>query len=108
MMNMFWVGLVAILLRAAVASNKLCTNCKHYMVVHSNALLTIGKCRAFAKWYDSETTMERKRDDMLMSNSISPESNDTVNYFYCATARAFDCMCGKEGTMYKENKDTIV
>jgi hypothetical protein len=84
------------------------------MVVHSNALLNIGKCRAFPKWYDSETTMERKRDDMLRSKNKSPTvSNDSteVNYFYCSTARAFDCMCGKEGTMFEEkneNKDTVV
>jgi hypothetical protein len=90
------------------------------MVVHSNALLNIGKCRAFPKWYDSETTMERKRDDMLRSkNKSTTVSNDSntvdrnaeVNYFYCSTARAFDCMCGKEGTMFEEkneNKDTVV
>ena len=74
------------------------------MVVHSNALLNIGKCRAFAKWYDSDTTMERKRDDMLMSKSQPPDGNDTVNYFYCSTARAFDCMCGKDGIMFEEKR----
>lgn len=113
---MFCILCIGLFMQYVIASNKLCTNCKNYMVVHSNALLNIGKCRAFPKWYDSETTMERKRDDMLRSKNKSPTvSNDSntvdVNYFYCSTARAFDCMCGKEGTMFEEkneNKDTVV
>jgi len=105
---MFRILCIGLFIQFAVASNKLCTNCKHYMVVHSNALLNIGKCRAFPKWYDSETTMERKRDDMLMSKDHHTtvfEGNDTTaDYFYCSTARAFNCMCGKEGIMFEERK----
>ena len=72
-----------------VIKPKLCLNCKHFIT--DNDTDKFGKCSLF--------TEKEKFDFYMLVNGIS--ENKHIEYYYCATARNSEDMCGKEGKMYK-------
>lgn len=68
---------------------KLCLNCKHFIT--DNDTGKFGKCSLFTK--------EEKNNFYEMVNGISENKN--IEYYYCASARNSEDMCGKEGKMHK-------
>jgi len=71
-----------------VIKPKLCLNCKHF--IKDNDDSKFGKCSLFQK---------EKLNFYMMVNGIS--ENKDIEYYYCATARNNEDMCGKEGKMHK-------
>jgi hypothetical protein len=68
---------------------KLCIDCKFY----KNNFFTnskFGKCSLFLK---------EENQHIYLVNGISEYQN--IEYYYCATARNSEDMCGKEGKMHK-------
>ena len=72
-----------------VIKPKLCVNCKHFIT--DNDTDKFGKCSLF--------TEKEKFNFYTLVNGIS--ENKQIEYYYCATARNCEDMCGKEGKMYK-------
>ena len=68
---------------------KLCLNCKHFITDNDNG--KFGKCSLFTK--------KESFDSYMLVNGISENTN--IEYYYCATARSTEDMCGKEGKMHK-------
>ena len=70
---------------------KLCINCKYFIEdKESGKFGKFNKCSLFPK--DSI--------DNIYNLVYGAEVNE--GYFYCATARSRESMCGKEGKMYKK------
>jgi len=72
-----------------VINPKLCLNCKHFITDNDNG--KFGKCSLFTK--------KESFDSYMLVNGISENTN--IEYYYCATARSTEDMCGKEGKMHK-------
>jgi hypothetical protein len=68
---------------------KFCINCKYFITDNDNG--KFGKCSLF--------TEKEKINFYTLVNGISENKN--IEYYYCATARQTEDMCGKEGKMYK-------
>jgi hypothetical protein len=68
---------------------KLCVNCKHFIT--DNVDNKFGKCSLFTK--------KENLNFYTRVNGIS--ENTDIEYYYCATARNSEDMCGKEGKMHK-------
>jgi hypothetical protein len=73
----------------------LCINCKFFI---KNSILfndaQFGKCSFFQ--------IEEDNVNHLVTGSA--KIKNTVNYYYCSTARACSNMCGKEGVYYTSKK----
>ena len=76
-----------------IVKPKLCIDCKYFTKNLFFMPNKFGKCSLFLK--------EQEDDDFLV-NGIR-----NIEYYYCSTARNYDSMCGKEGTLYEENKNNI-
>jgi hypothetical protein len=72
-----------------VIKPKLCLNCKHFITDNDNG--KFGKCSLFIQ--------KENIDSYMLVNGISENKN--IEYYYCATARTTEDMCGKEGKMHK-------
>ena len=68
---------------------KLCVNCKYFITDnHSNIF---GKCSLFSK---------KEKDILSLINGIDQDKSN--EYYYCASVRKWEDMCGPEGKMYKK------
>lgn len=72
-----------------VIKPKLCLNCKHFITDNDND--KFGKCSLF--------TQNEKFNSYMLVNGINENKN--IEYYYCATARKCEDMCGKQGKMHK-------
>ena len=72
-----------------VINPKLCLNCKHFIT--DNDTGKFGKCSLF--------TEKETNNVYMLVNGISENKN--IQYYYCATARNCEDMCGKEGKKHK-------
>jgi len=72
-----------------VIKPKLCLNCKHFITDNDDS--KFGKCSLF--------TQKENLNFYTLVNGIS--ENTDIEYYYCATARKSEEMCGKEGKMHK-------
>ena len=74
---------------------KFCVNCKYYMPpVGSYISSAYGKCLLF-----NITTI--KLDETYLVTGID-NSEVTVEYNYCSTARSMNGMCGTDGKRYEQ------
>lgn len=75
---------------------KFCVNCKYYMPSESSYIgsAAYGKCMLF-----NITTI--KLDDTYLVTGVD-NSEITVEYNYCSTARSMNGMCGMDGKRYEE------
>uniref|UniRef100_A0A6C0CV07 Uncharacterized protein n=1 Tax=viral metagenome TaxID=1070528 RepID=A0A6C0CV07_9ZZZZ len=74
---------------------KFCINCKHYIPPESSySSAAYGKCMLF-----NITTI--KLDDTYLVTGID-NSEVTVEYNYCSTARSMSGMCGIDGKRYEQ------
>ena len=75
---------------------KFCVNCKHYIPPESNYIgsAAYGKCSLF-----NITTI--KLDETYLVTGID-NSEVTVEYNYCSTARSMSGMCGIDGKRYEQ------
>jgi len=91
---------------------KLCINCKHFIQDNEN-----GKCSLFPKdkidknIYSLVNFMEDSKfgkcplfpkDKISNIYSLINRVEQNTDYFYCATTREIESMCGKEGKLYKK------
>ena len=87
------LSLLSILFSQVLSFNvikpKLCVNCKHFIT--DNDTGKFGKCSLFPQ--------KEKNNCYTLVNGISENKN--IEYYYCATARNSEDMCGKEGKMHK-------
>jgi hypothetical protein len=74
---------------------KLCVDCKFFRksLFRSN---TYGVCTLFPK----EDVSAEEAIHFLV-DGIDKKKN--TEYYYCSTARSFDDMCGRNGTMFEQN-----
>ena len=74
---------------------KFCVNCKYYIRPESSySSAAYGKCMLF-----NITTI--KVDDSYLVTGID-NSEVTVEYNYCSTARSMSGMCGVDGKRYEQ------
>jgi len=98
---MYWI-LISIFFFTAVAVSlkptltKFCVNCKYYMPSESTytGSAAYGKCMLF-----NITTI--KLDQNYLVTGID-NSEVTVEYNYCSTARSMSDMCGMDGKRYEQ------
>ena len=68
---------------------KFCMNCKYFLT--DNKSNDFSKCSLFP--------LENENETFLVNGIVKEE---TLDYYYCSTSRAFDYMCGQEGALYKK------
>ncbi len=75
---------------------KFCVNCKYYIRPESSYIgsAAYGKCMLF-----NITTI--KLDDTYLVTGVD-NSEITIEYNYCSTARSMNGMCGMDGKRYEE------
>jgi hypothetical protein len=70
---------------------KLCINCKFFKKDFFN-INKYGKCILFPI---------NKKDEYYLVDG-NKDKLEREEYYYCSTARRFDCMCGPEGKFYEK------
>jgi len=93
-MNVFVFFTMAVSLKPTLT--KFCVNCKYYMPSESSYIgsAAYGKCMLF-----NITTI--KLDESYLVTGID-NSEVTVEYNYCSTARSMTGMCGMDGKRYEQ------